>query len=72
MVIPYMPMLVPPVNWTGYGYFSFVLLLSYEIIYYLVLFNQDMDYAFRQLLPFDSMEFVHVYFLNEKFIMTAK
>ena len=25
MVIPYMPMLVPPVNWTGYVNFTFLL-----------------------------------------------
>lgn len=33
MVIPYMPMLVPPLNWTGYGKISYVLpVLPYFIV----------------------------------------
>lgn len=33
MVIPYMPMLVPPLNWTGYGKISYLLsVLPYFIV----------------------------------------
>lgn len=36
MVIPYMPMLVPPLNWTGYGKISYVLpVLPYFIVHFL-------------------------------------
>lgn len=30
MVMPYMPMLVPPINWTGYEVFRLAGLLSFE------------------------------------------
>ena len=44
MVIPYMPMLVPPVNWTGYGYVKFLL----PLLIYFFLDGQDIDYEFKK------------------------
>lgn len=46
MVIPYMPMLVPPVNWTGYDNFSYVVpfLPNFKVVLLLMFYLKFTQY----------------------------